>query len=266
MKKRVVSLLLATMMTASMVLTGCGGSGKEKPADGKANTSVVSEETEEPEEEATVEEEEIQEEGWTLTDNNLSLYFDDDQLDTFLAVTEEYQSQNLYYAPIAVLASQTVNGTNYMYLAFENNMDGNGQTFSYKIIIANNSSDGTKSVVDIKDFDVNCIKTFKVTGNPKPEQLEGGWTLNEKLSEGVFPEGEDQIFNKAMESYEEKINLRPVYAFAKKADDKEQLKFFAIVPNEKEEATKLYVVTVEKDGSDPVVSSVRALNFAGYAE
>ncbi|MCQ2507635.1 MAG: hypothetical protein MJ097_02465 [Dorea sp.] len=268
MKKRGSIVLLVTIMALSMIFSACssGGKGGKDDIDSKRSVAEVSDtetESAETSEEAELLEEEIQEEGWVMLDNMQSMYLDDDQLETFQTVTEGFAQENLYYSPIAVLATQVVNGVNYMFLVYENQLDGNNYNFSYKILIANSSSDGSKSLLSIQDFDMNCQKTLSHSED-MDMHLCGGWMLNPELTEGVFFHHEDESFRKAMENYHEK-ELLPVYAFAKKLDDEAQMKYFALTLGEDGKINELFIVNVEKDDAgNPVIAAVRTFNCAGY--
>ena len=124
MKKKL--LILTIVLTLCVVITGCG---KEEEKE-KENNEVVG--------------------GWetVLTDKQVGL--GEEELKLFNSAKEKYVGVDL--EPIAVLGTQIVAGTNYMFLAKGTPVVQNPET-SYKIVIIYKDLQGNSSITKVSDFD-----------------------------------------------------------------------------------------------------------------
>ena len=110
--------------------------------------------------------------GWetVLTDNQVGL--DEEELKLFSDAKEEYVGMD--FEPVALLGTQVVAGTNYMFLAKGTPVVPNPET-SYKVVIIYKDLQGNVSITKVSDFDYTKY-THKNTEDPN-EQLVGGWNV-----------------------------------------------------------------------------------------
>ena len=147
MKKKL--LILTIVLTLCVVITGCG---KEEEKE-KENNEVVG--------------------GWetVLTDKQVGL--DEEELKLFNSAKEKYVGVDL--EPIAVLGTQVVAGTNYMFLAKGTPVVQNPET-SYKIVIIYKDLQGNASITKVSDFDYTKYINKNIENDSK--KLMGGWTVS----------------------------------------------------------------------------------------
>ena len=147
MKKKL--LILTIVLTLCVVITGCG---KEEEKE-KENNEVVG--------------------GWetVLTDKQVGL--DEEELKLFNSAKEKYVGVDL--EPIAVLGTQVVAGTNYMFLAKGTPVVQNPET-SYKIVIIYKDLQGNSSITKVSDFDYTKYINKNIENDSK--KLMGGWTVS----------------------------------------------------------------------------------------
>lgn len=130
--------------------------------------------------------------GWQVyLDNEVGNISDDDQEMFDLAVKDEKDYQ---YTTIALLGTQVVAGTNYMFLTKATNLDSGD--VSWKIVTIYRDLTGVGKVFNIKDF--NIVDYLESNAEGYPEGLAGGWNINSEVKSTLNTEIEEK-FNKALE-------------------------------------------------------------------
>ena len=104
-----------------------------------------------------------------------------------------YTSLNLDL--VALLGSQVVSGTNYMYLA-KGYQAGESDKATYKIVVVYRNLEGKSTITKVSDFDYTKYTNINKEGTS--EQLSGGWSARSTGKPYDIPDEKIQsIFNKA---------------------------------------------------------------------
>ena len=151
MKKKL--LIFTFVLAFALIITGCGKEKEKEEDNTEKENKVVG--------------------GWeiVLTDKQVGL--EEAELKLFEDAKKEYVGLNL--EPVAILATQVVAGTNYMFLAKGSPVVPDPET-SYKIVIVYKDLQGKAEITKVSDFDFTKY-TNKNSDNPN-EQLVGGWTVS----------------------------------------------------------------------------------------
>lgn len=223
MKKRFIALVLVGAMAATALLIGCNNT---KKADNTNDISTSSSKAEQN----TSKAKDVVGGGWTVNQKLTIDAGDDKAFDVFKkAVEEREKTEKKDFSPIALLGTQVVNGTNYMFLAMSRDEVENPEdTTKYEIIVVGEDTDGKTYFISENAIDLSDIKTIEnslenATGSsPMNEDimknLEKGlnayidmtWTLNEDVATGLMDEEDKKVFDKAVESYTG-VGLEPIY-------------------------------------------------------
>ena len=165
------SLLLVLLLVIGVALVGCGKK-EEEPAQ------------EEPKAE------------WKASYEATGLTIPKAAKKAFASATKKYTGMTL--EPIALLGTQVVSGTNYMFLCKGTTATEEPVT-SYQIVTVYNSLKNKASVKEVKEFDFSKYVDKDV--EPTNEELAGGWTVYGKTPAATLEEAVKAAYDKAFEGY-----------------------------------------------------------------
>ncbi len=195
--------------------------------------------------------------GWTIDLAAQSLAIPKEAANAFNKAIEK--ENNLQLEPIALLGTQVVAGTNYMFLCTETPMNKTEDS-SYKIAIVYKDLKGEAILFKKVDFDVNQYagKEIKKTS----ESLMGGWQVNTDMQDPKIQEEIKDAFDKA--TSEDTVIYTPIVVLAKQVVAGTN---YAIMTQaeDAEENFSIEVLTIYKDlqGNAKVISSAY-VNLADY--
>ena len=98
------------------------------------------------------------------------------------------------YEPIQVLAEQTVNGTNYAYLAYGTYVLGKEPVSLYTVITINKKTTGEAELIAGENLDVNDVKTER---NLDDRNVLGGWKIVDNDGAGITTDEADEALMNA---------------------------------------------------------------------
>lgn len=162
-------------------------------------------------------------------------------------------SQDSDDTPIAVVASQVTDGTNYAYLGYQ---DGSWCVFEVAV-----DANGNSSLVSANTVDVSNVQT---TSQDSQDAL-GGWVASDAETGTLEPQDVDDAFNQALSSWTG-VNLEPIALLGSQVVNGANYRILcagsAVVPNA---STQLYVVTLSVDSSGTAsIADVSTLDLASY--
>ena len=111
------------------------------------------------------EKEEVKTGGWEKDISENRILLDDEVEHIFTRATSNEKEK---YTPIALLGTQVVAGTNYMFLVTENSKE-------YKVMIIYHDLEGNDKVTSVKSIDLEKYVN-KEKQDTKEENLSGGWS------------------------------------------------------------------------------------------
>ena len=130
--------------------------------------------------------------GWSSNTDIKAVNIPEDASKAFTSATAEYTGMT--FEPIALLGTQVVSGTNYMFLCKGTTVTANPTT-SLKIVVVYNDLDNKSSVTAVKDFDYTKYVSKDIPTNT--EQLSGGWTVNKDINGTTLSGDVKDAFDKA---------------------------------------------------------------------
>lgn len=128
-----------------------------------------------------------------LTDDIIGL--DEEEINMFNDACSNYTS--LEFDPVALLGTQVVSGTNYMFLA-KGYQKGEEEKSTYKIVIIYKNLEGKATITRVNDFDYTKYVNENIDNNNG--QLSGRWYTNAPGKVYMLDEEVQEIFDKAMET------------------------------------------------------------------
>ncbi len=143
MKKKILVLTFVLML--SVLIVGCG---KEEKEENKPN--MVG--------------------GWEIVLTEKEVGLEENELNIFNDAKSNYNSLEL--DPVAILGTQVVAGTNYMYLA-KGYQKGEEDNATYKVVIVYKDLEGKSTITRVNDFDFTKYVNENIESSN--EQLLGGW-------------------------------------------------------------------------------------------
>lgn len=223
MKKRFIALVLVGAMAATTLLIGCNNTNK---TDDTKSSSISSSQSQKE----TSKAEDVVGGGWTVNQKLNIDAGDDKAFDVFKkAVEEKEKAEKKGFSPIALLGTQVVNGTNYMFLAMSRDEVENPEdTTKYEIVVVGEDTDGKTSFISENAIDLSDVKTIekslenatgsspmnedimKILEKAQNTYIDITWTLNENVATGLMDEEDKKVFDKAVESYTG-VGLEPIY-------------------------------------------------------
>ena len=170
MKKKIISILLILLVLITVV--GCGKKDKKEE---KGEKKVAS---------------------WQIDTTAETLNIPKDARNAFTKAVENYDGVDL--KPIALLATQIVSGTNYMYFCQSTTVTQKPET-SYVIVIVYKDLKGNSKITSVKDFDYT--KYVNESIGEDTGEVSGGWTIYDKTSSQELKEDVQKIYDKSLEKF-----------------------------------------------------------------
>jgi len=130
-------------------------------------------ETESEEEEMTIEPWLMNTGSWTLNDDETEAYLPEKAKEAFETALEGYTGMN--FTPIALLGTQVVAGTNYMYLCRGTAVVPNAEP-ALKVVIIYRDLEGNASITRVTDFDLTQV--YEQALSEEEVAIVGGWTVS----------------------------------------------------------------------------------------
>ena len=134
--------------------------------------------------------EEVLSGGWTINEEFDSSACSEEEIEILNKALEGFVGQG--FTPIAVLGTQVVVGTNYMYLCEGTTVTAEPQK-ALKIVVVYKDLEGNATINDVYDFN---IEDHLEDNDEQSEELAGGWTINENILTS-----ESELFDKAFEEF-----------------------------------------------------------------
>ena len=167
------------------------------------------------------------------------------------------------YDPLALLGTQVVAGTNYMFLARETLVTKEPVT-KLAVVVIYEDLQGNDELLNVYDFKLDKYLSAENSGSQAEQGLAGGFTVNEDIDKTADVSAEDKAaFEKAFDGLTG-VGYTPVTVLASQVVAGQNLAFLAkgvTVPAEP--VTKLYIVNVYKDLNDGAsINNICELNLA----
>ena len=198
--RSIESFALATLLSASVALAGCGQAPAASQG-GAANETVENE---------TVENETTENEtapqklvgGWQVFEDTTPACTDEEK-----AVFDEAVGtlDGVGYELVRVLGTQVVSGRNYAFLARGTTVTAEPVTTWY-VVVAYQDLDGNVSLTSVQPID---LAEPKVTSETSSANIVGGWELLPPSNAVLEPQEVGEAFGKAAESYAD-VTLYPI--------------------------------------------------------
>ena len=183
-----------------------------------------------------------------ITQNSMTM--SDKELKIFKAATKD-SGKN--YEPIAILGTQVVAGTNYMFLVTEDST-------SYKVLVIYNTLKNKSSIIATADFDYS--KYLGKNTQFEASEETGGWTVTAPAKPVQLDEKVQAAFDSAMEEYVG-ATYYPIAQVAHTKDDKPQYAILCYGKLATATAdTGIYLVTL--DSANNEFKSITYIDIADF--
>lgn len=190
-----------------------------------------------------------------IKNNNLESVLDVESKEIF---NNALNDSDLKLEPITLLATQVVEGTNYMYLALEENSKGSKD---YKIVIVYKNLEGTSTITKTVDFDLEKYLEKEIDTNT--EVLVGGWNVNENV-ETLKDEDLLNVFNKSTETLMG-ANYKPIILLATKDENGNNYAILSLKTLVIENPiSSLAVLTINKDNDNIKLKTIANVDLNEY--
>ena len=221
MKKKI--FIFTLVLAVALVITGCGKEKDSEEENLKIEGKVVG--------------------GWTtvLTDKQVGL--DEDEIKLFNDAKKNYEGMDL--EPVALLGTQVVAGTNYMFLAKGTPVVQNPES-AYEVVIIYKDLQGNASISRVTEFDVSKFAHKNIEYNP--EQLDGGWSVQSPGKLNVLDDEEvEAAWEKATETLTG-MSYNPIAIVGKQVVSGTNYAILCYAKGSYEGSTEsIYLVTLYKD-------------------
>lgn len=169
MKRKIFTVLVVLLVLITIV--GCDKKKKETKGEGEAVAS------------------------WKIDTTAKTLNIPKEAREAFTKAVENYDGVELN--PIALLGTQVVSGTNYMYLCTSTPVTQNPKT-SYAIVVVYKDLKGKSEITSVEDFDYTKYTNVKFDDSEEEAEVTGGWTVYDKTSEQELSEKVQKVFDDSM--------------------------------------------------------------------
>ena len=248
MKKKLFAGLVAVPLASVLFMTACGGSANttETTTESKTETTKASD---------TASETIVG--GWTVSEEIVTPVLTEESKKAFDDAIKEYTGMNL--EPAALLATQVVSGTNYLYLCKGEAVTASPEPGWYLAVVYKDLQ-GNSSISNVEEIDLDDIKG---DDDEEMENLLGGWQIAEVSDAVTLPEKEWSAFKKAADAYKD-ITFNPLAVMATQLVSGMNYKIFCHGTNAKGQ-TGLYVVTMYEDiEGNAQITEVEPLSLIKY--
>lgn len=171
------------------------------------------------------------------------------------------------YVPVAVIGTQVVAGTNYMFLARKTTVTKE-PVVSLAAVVAYFDIQGGSKLVSIKDLDLGALTSKENSGTDPETGLAGGWTAFEEMDKMADVTDEEKAtFEKALDGMVG-VGYTPVTILGTQVVAGENIAYLAKGTTvTAEPVTNAYVVSVYKDlEGGASVNNICVLNLADLTE
>lgn len=250
MLKKVFIGLAAVPVASALAMTACGTAG-----DSTAVTTVSSEQSTE----STDSHKETLLGGWQVYEEIVAPKLTEDSKKAFENAMKEYTGMEL--EPAALLATQLVSGTNYLYLC-KGQAVTQDPTAGWYMTVVYQDLQGNARITSVEEIDIANVKT---TDKTQPSDIVGGWALISSSEGAALPEDKEKAFSKASENYKE-VSLSPLALLATQVvAGSNNLIICRGTTTEAEPAEGLYAVTMYVDPSgNAEFTDVEQLDMLSY--
>ncbi len=171
------------------------------------------------------------------------------------------------YEPVALIGTQLVAGTNYMFIARETLVTQN-PVVKLAAVVVYADLEGNSSITSVKELDLESLTSKENSGAAPETGLAGGWTVFEDMDKMADVSSEDtDTFNKALEGLTG-VGYTPVTVLGTQVVAGENLAYLAkgtmVTANP---VANAYVISVYKDlEGNASVNNICVLNLADLKE
>ena len=202
---------------------------------------------------STVETEELAG-GWTLKSDYSTTNISEEEQTMFEDAMNTYTG--MLFEPIALIGTQIVSGTNYMFLCKGITVTSEPKS-SLKVVIVYKDLEGTAKITKVSDFDVTNYVNQE-NDNSSNVNLSGGWTTNVANYKNVLSDSDKTMFDNATIELTG-VGYEPISVVATQVvagTNYAVLAYGTTVTSDP--ITSVYMLTIYKDLSDN--SSVTSIN------
>lgn len=254
--RKLGSALAAGILSAALVLSGCGGAVPDSA--GADKTEEQATETVDASTDKIVG-------GWQVFEETTSACTDEEKAVFDKAVDG---LDGVDYEPIRVLGTQVVAGTNYAFLARGTTVTAEPVAQWY-VLVAYQDLDGNVSLTSVQLVD---LAEPKVADEAASDNIVGGWAITDSAGSAsgskaqLEPQEASEAFNKAAESYDGPT-LHPLATLGTQlVSGANYLVLCDAVPEDGSNA-QLYLATVYADlDGGAQITEVRGFDLLGYME
>ena len=200
--------ILALSLTAAMVaaLSACGSSSQTSTASTSETSSASSAVSSSSEAAASSSSEATSSSseaaafvvgGWTIAEDNYNPAIDSTAAEVFDKAFEAYLGES--FEPLALLGTQVVSGTNYMYFC-KGTMSDADATQEYAVVTVYNDLENNAEVSNVVSFDLNTYCSSSDSQGTETG-LAGGWTVVEPAEAASLPSDIQKVFDSALEGF-----------------------------------------------------------------
>ena len=195
--------------------------------------------------------------GWTLNSEVAAVTIPNEAASAFEKAYDKKKDGNL--KPLALLGTQVVSGTNYMFLC---ESIENGK-MSYKTVVVYKDLNGNSSISKVNNFNITTYAGENISNDPNV--LAGGWEVNTDNGKGSLKEDDNKIFEIAVSSLDG-VNYKPVLLLATQLVSGNNYLFLSTAETVTQTPTNLLnVVTVYKDLEGKItLTSISNINLANF--
>lgn len=254
--KKLGSALAAGMLSAALVLAGCGGAASDPAAADKAD-GQTSESVDASTDKLVG--------GWQAF-GETTLACTDEEKAIFDKAVDGLDGVN--YEPVRVLGTQVVAGMNYAFLARGTTVTAEPVTQWY-VLVAYRDLDGNVSLTSVQPIE---LAEPKVTDEAASDNIVGGWAIPDPADSSLEsqiqlePQGASVAFTKAMESYDG-MTLNPVATLGTQLVSGTNYLVLCEGMPEGGSNIQLYLATVYADlDGGARIADVRGFDLLGYLE
>ena len=193
MKKKVFAGLIALVVISAMVLAACGS--KEEPAQQPAGSSGSGAVVPVASGSSSAEPVGPLLGGWPVNDEITTPVLTEEAQKAFDAAIQEYTGMDL--VPAALLATQVVAGTNYLYLCSGKAVVPDAEPGWYLVVVYQDL-EGKAEITGVEELVLTDLKTTEEVAD---KDIVGGWTIQAPADAVTLPQDVAASFNKANENY-----------------------------------------------------------------
>lgn len=203
--------------------------------------------------------------GWQINSENSLTSMPQEAATAWDAAMEGFAGAG--YEPVALIGTQLVAGTNYMFLARET-LVTEKPVVKLAAVVVYADLEGNATVNSVKELDLGALTSKENSGTDPEAGLAGGWTVFEDMDKMADVSSEDaDTFNKALEGLTG-VGYTPVTVLGTQVVAGENLAYLAKgTMVTAEPVTNAYVISVYKDlEGGASVNNICVLNLADLTE